>query len=281
MNLISFAGLGASTCSVVMSVMMLFPAPGVGAAAAVALTAVQTPAAPAGAGSKAPSASPASGAGTKAPPASPASGAGAKSPPGQPAPGTKSPPGGGAKDPADPAYDPECLKKAINAVKEEYKRAATRFTDDNKAKAKAAYDAAKSKSDAERKRRNSTKDDDDRGYEGNGVSNRDDNFAHRQSGAGRSSGPKMGDYETWAERMKEEVKAERRDDPHSGKKLGPPLIPADHPLAGAEMKAFIDEYRDRITDARLARLIDAIEAKYLEVAKAKAEAEAAAASKSP
>ena len=174
-----------------------------------------------------------------------------------------------SQDGAVPSYDDDCLKKAIENVKRRAEAEAKKFTDQNRDAAQREYDAAKASWDAERKRRNSTRQDDDRGRANNGVNNRDDNFGKRSSGYKAPPAPKMRDYETWSDRMKSEVAEERKSDPTSGSRGGKPLMPKDDPLAGKEMDDLVKRLRDNITDARLASLIKDVRSEYRKLLEAR------------
>jgi hypothetical protein len=158
--------------------------------------------------------------------------------------------------------DEACLKRAIDTVKAKYAFDAKAFTDANRAKAKAAYDVAKARYDAARKERNSPINDDKHGYEDNGVHNRGDNFGDRSRGIKPPPPPKMADFETWPERMKAEVKAEGTLSYADSVKRGKPIPPADYPLNGPKLKAFVKDNRGQITDTRLMGLIEQIAKEY-------------------
>jgi hypothetical protein len=174
-----------------------------------------------------------------------------------------------SQDGAVPSYDADCLKKAIENVKRRAEAEAKKFTDQNRDAAQREYDAAKASWDAERKRRNSTRQDDDRGRANNGVNNRDDNFGKRSSGNKAPPAPKMRDFQSWADLMKSEVAAERKADPASGKRGGKPLMPKDDPLAGKEMADLVKSLRDSITDARLASMIKDVRSEYRKLLEAR------------
>jgi hypothetical protein len=139
------------------------------------------------------------------------------------------------------------MKKAIDRTLELYNREAKRFTDTNRDKAKAAYEAAKSTWDAQRKERNrDTGDPNDR--------NRDEEQEKRRKGEKPPPAPKMPDYETWADRMKAEVRAERERDPESGKK-DRLLISKNHQLNCKAVQDLIIKYRNKISDDRIKVLL--------------------------
>ncbi len=151
--------------------------------------------------------------------------------------------------PKDRAHtvDNELMKKAIDRALELYNREAKKFTDTNRDKAKAAYEAAKAKWDAQRKERNrDTGDPDDR--------NRNEEQAKRRKGEKPPPAPKMPDYETWADRMKAEVRAERERDPESGKK-DRLLISDNHQLNCKAVQDLIIKYRNSISDERIKALL--------------------------
>ena len=164
--------------------------------------------------------------------------------------------------------DEACLKRAIDTVKAKYAFDAKAFTDANRAKAKAAYDIAKAQYDAARDARNSTVRDDQHGDDNNGVHNRGDNFGDRTSGIKPPKPPTMAKFETWADRMKVEVKAAGTKSYEDSVKRGAPIPASGHPLDGSKLKAFVKEFRGKITDVRLLGLIDQISKEYqVEVAK--------------
>ena len=166
------------------------------------------------------------------------------------------------------AVDEACLKRAIDTVKAKYAFDAKAFTDANRAKAKAAYDLAKGKYDAARDARNSTVRDDQHGDDNNGVHNRGDNFGDRTSGIKPPKPPTMAKFETWADRMKAEVKTAGTKSYEDSVKRGAPIPASGHPLDGSKLKAFVKEFRGKITDVRLLGLIDQISKEYqAEVAK--------------
>jgi len=176
---------------------------------------------------------------------------------------------GKSQDGDTPGYDAACLKQAIANVKRRVEAQAKKFNDENHEAARREYNAAREKWDEERKRRNSTRHDDDRGRENNGVSNRDDNFSDRSAGAKSPPAPKMPAYQKWSDLMKSEVAAERKADPNSGARGGKPLIPADDPLAGKELNDLVKKFRDTISDARLMSMIDDVHDEYLKLAQAR------------
>jgi len=180
-----------------------------------------------------------------------------------------------APTPSDePAYDRKLLSKAIAAVDLEFTAEGRKFTAQNKAEARARFEADKARWNADQERRNDPYRDDD----GDRKTNRDNEFDKRFSGNMGPPAPKWKDYErrvqTWDDKMKAEVAAERLKSPASGKKGGTPLIAATHPLSGKEIGEFIARKRDKITDGRIRDLLGRIEKRYLEYKEA-ADAEAA------
>jgi hypothetical protein len=137
------------------------------------------------------------------------------------------------------------MKKAIDRTLELYNREAKKFTDTNRDKAKATYEAAKAKWEAGRKARN-----DDTGSQ----RKRDEEQAKRRDGEKPPPAPKMPDYETWADRMKAEVRAERERDPESGKK-DRLLISKNHQLNCKPVQDLITKYRNSISDDRIKALL--------------------------
>lgn len=154
------------------------------------------------------------------------------------------------------AVDRAILKDSIKAVSAEFSAEGRKWTADRRSEAKARYQAALDKWNAEREKRNDTHPKDGKG--------RDYYFEQRQAGDMGPPVPKFKDFPwvTWEDKMKAEVADERRKSPASGKKLGAPLMPPTHPLAGKEMDRFISERRDKITDARIRELIGRIEKRY-------------------
>lgn len=145
------------------------------------------------------------------------------------------------------AVDQELMKKAIDRTLELYNREAKKFTDTNRDNAKATYEAAKAKWDAQRKERNrDTGNPDDR--------NRNEEQEKRRKGEKPPPAPKMPDYETWADRMKAEVRAERERDPESGKK-DRLLISKNHQLNCKAVQDLITKYRNSISDDRIKALL--------------------------
>ena len=149
------------------------------------------------------------------------------------------------------AVDDACLKRAIDTEKAKYAFDAKAFTNANRAKATRAFDAAKVKYAAARKKRNSIVDEE-----------RDENFEKRSSGEKPPTPPTMPKFETWADRMKAEVKAEGTQSYEDSVKRGAPLPAPGHPLDGPKLTAFVKEFRGTITDARLLVLIDQISKEY-------------------
>ena len=164
--------------------------------------------------------------------------------------------------------DEACLKCAIATVKAKYAFESSAFTDANRAKAKAAYKVAREMYDADRKKRNSTIRDDQHGYENNGVHNRGDNFGDRTSGVKPPKPPTMPEFEAWSDRMKTEVRAAGTQSYEVSVKRGAPIPAPGHPLDGSKLKAFVKDFRGKITDARLLGLIEQVSKEYqAEVAK--------------
>jgi hypothetical protein len=143
------------------------------------------------------------------------------------------------------AVDEELMKDALKRVTQLYEREAKKFTEANRAKAKAAYDVAKAKWDAGRKQRN-----DDTGTD----RKRDEEQEKRRSGEKAPPAPKMPDFVDWGEQMKAEVRAERDRDPESGKKERL-LISDNHQLNCKPIQDFIKKYRNVISDARIKALL--------------------------
>lgn len=141
--------------------------------------------------------------------------------------------------------DQKLMKKAIDRTLELYSREAKKFTDTNLEKAKATYEAAKAKWDAGRKARN-----DDTGTQ----RKRAEEQSKRLDGEKPPPAPKMPDYETWADRMKAEVREERERDPESGKK-DRLLISKNHQLNCKAVQDLIAKYRNSISDARIKALL--------------------------
>jgi hypothetical protein len=160
------------------------------------------------------------------------------------------------------AVDEACLKRAIDTVKARYAFDATAFTEANRAKAKAAFEVAKDRYNADRKKRNSTIRDDQHGEANNGVHNRGDNFGDRSSGVKPPTPPTMPDFETWPERMQAEVKAAGTKSYADSVKRGEPIPAPGHPLDGPKLKAFVKDKRGTITDVRLLGLIEQISKEY-------------------
>jgi hypothetical protein len=160
------------------------------------------------------------------------------------------------------AYDARCLKEAIKQARKAYQEEAGNFSKASHEASQASHDREKRASEAERKRRNSTTADDNRGRDRNGVSNRDDNFDDRLKYGSNNSGPAKGAEETWDQKMKAEVQAERARDPNSGTHGGQRLLAIDDPLAGKEMDDFVAQYRDKITDARIRGMIAKVKSQY-------------------
>ncbi len=126
------------------------------------------------------------------------------------------------------------MKEALKRVTQLYEREAKKFTEENRAKAKAAYDLAKAKWDAGRKERN--------------------DGSLRQRAEEAPPAPKMPDFVDWGEQMKAEVRAERDRDPESGKKERL-LISDNHQLNCKPIQDFIKKYRNVISDARIKALL--------------------------
>lgn len=145
------------------------------------------------------------------------------------------------------AVDQELMKKAIDRTLELYNREAKKFTETNSAKAQAEYEAARAKWDAQRKERNrDTGRPEDR--------NRNEEQEKRRKGEKPPPPPKKPDFETWAERMKAEVRAERERDPESGKK-DRLLISNNHQLNCKAVQDLITKYRNSISDDRIKALL--------------------------
>lgn len=159
-----------------------------------------------------------------------------------------------------PAVDRAILKKSIKAVSDEFADEGRRWTAERRAEANARFQAARDQWRADQKRRNDTFADDDN----DGISNREEDYDKRIGGNMGPPVPKFKDfpYQTWEDKMKDEVAAERRESPTSGKKGGTALISAAHPLAVEEMEDFIAKRRDRIADARIVELVGRIEKRY-------------------
>jgi hypothetical protein len=139
------------------------------------------------------------------------------------------------------------MKEAIDRTLELYNREAKKFTETNSAKAQAEYEAARAKWDAQRKERNrDTGRPEDR--------NRNEEQEKRRKGEKPPPPPKKPDFETWAERMKAEVRAERERDPESGKK-DRLLISNNHQLNCKAVQDLITKYRNSISDDRIKALL--------------------------
>jgi hypothetical protein len=167
------------------------------------------------------------------------------------------------------SYDPVLLGRAIRAAESAHSAEATAFSTAAHEQASKAHDSKKDAADSDRKGRSDTRADDGHGRPNNGVSNRDDNFEKRLNGGGRPDGPKYVSGTKWSDVMKAEVAAERKADPASGSKGGRNLYPPSHPLAGKELQGFVKKHRDKITDARIKRLIAKIAEEYERLVQAK------------
>lgn len=168
-------------------------------------------------------------------------------------------------EPADPADTAE-LRAAIKSAKDDFAREATAYSkkqaEENKARteaAKAAAERARQRSHREQRHEEEHGYWNKRGPEthaGDGKSSEefDKRLAGQKPGA-RSANPDL--VPSWAELMKSEIRAEKSVDPLAGTDERPLPAKGD-PLDCKPVRAFVKEFRGRISDARLKVLLEKV-----------------------